>query len=136
MVIVGWSLTFLLPLALLVVGTVTQGNDGPWLFSLFFLAPAAALGFLLLAAARREVPQHRFLGLAHLVTLLFAIRVLPAYWRRVTLARDHIAAGFSADFIRAFEPEWWHVLWAPVMTSLLLCAVLFNAYAWMRRPTA
>ena len=136
MVIVGWSLTFLLPLAMLVSGTVTQGDDDPWLFSLFFVAPVAAFGFLLLAAARQDVPRHRIIGLVHLVTLFVAVRVLPGYWQRVTLAPDHIGAGFSRDYVSSLEPDWWHPLWAPLMTSLVFCAVVFNVYAWIRRPTA
>jgi hypothetical protein len=135
-VIVGWSLTFLLPIALLAFGTVTQGDDGPWMFSLFFLAPVVALGFLLLTLARREVPYHRIIGLVHIVTFVIAARVLPGYWLRVTLARDHVGAGFSPDVAGHFDPEWWHGFWPPVMTLLVFCAVLFNILAWMRRTTA
>ena len=135
MVIVGWSLTFLLPLALLAFGTVTQGDDGPWMFSLFFLAPAVGFGFLLLAAARRDVPEHRIIGFVHIITVIVAVRVLPGYWR-ATLARNHVGAGFSPDVAGHFDADWWHCLWAPVMTLLVACAVLFNILAWTRRTTA
>jgi RsiW-degrading membrane proteinase PrsW (M82 family) len=134
-IIIGWSLTFLLPLAMLAFGTVTQGDDGPWMFSLFFLAPLVTLGFLLLAAAWRRLPEHRLIGLVHIVSVVVAFRMLPGYWRRVTLARDHIGAGFSPDNIGSFAPEWWHFHWAPAMTLLLFCAVLFNVLAWTRRAT-
>ncbi len=134
--VAAWLLTYLLPWALLAFGTVTQGDDGPWMFSLFFYAPMIALGFLLLAVRWRDLPRDRWFGCFHIITLVVAARVLPAYWQRVTLARNHIGAGFSADYIGSFEPEWWHSFWAPTMTLLVFCAVLVNILAWFRRTTA
>ena len=132
----GWLLTYFLPWTMLAFGTVTQGDDGPWMFSLFFLAPAVALGFVLLGLYWRHLRHRRWLGLLHVVSIIVAVRVLPGHWQRVTLARDHIGAGFSTDYIGAFEPEWWHFFWAPVMTLLVFCAVLFNVVAWTRPKTA
>ena len=134
MIIVGWSLTFLLPLALLAFGTGTQGDDGPWMFSFFFLGPTVLFGFLLLAASWRELPKHQMIGLVHFVTLVIGFRVLPGYWQRVTFGGDHLIAGFLAESARSFEAEWWHPLWAPLMTVLVACAVAFNVAAWTGRP--
>lgn len=131
---IGWVLTLFLPWALVAFGTVTQGDDDAWRASLFFFAPVVAVGFVLLGLSWRRLGQSRWMGCGHIVTLILAVRILPAYWTRVTLARDHIGAGFSTDYIRSFEPEWWHFYWAPVMTFLVICAVLFNVVAWVSRP--
>lgn len=132
----AWLLTYLLPWAMLASGSVTQGNDGPWMFSLFFLAPAGALGFVLLGVYWRDLRHRRWLGLLHVVSIIVAVRVLPGYWHRVTLGRDHIGAGLSTDYVQSFESEWWHSFWAPLMTLLVFCAVLFNVVAWTRPKPA
>jgi hypothetical protein len=120
----AWLLRYLLPWAMLAFGTVTQGDDGPWMLSLFFLAPAVALGFVLLGIYWGRLHHRRWLGLLHVVSVLIAARVLPGYWQRVTLARDHIGAGFSTNYIQAFEPAWWHSVWAPMMSLLVLRGVV------------
>lgn len=131
-IIGAWLLTFLLAAALLAFGTASQGDDGPWIFSLFFAAPIAAIGFVYLGLRWRELPRYRWLGSFHIITVAIATQMLPAYWERVTFAGDHIAAGHSADYVRSFEPEWSHSLWAPVMKLLVFAAILFSLLAWLR----
>ena len=113
--ITGWLLTYFLPWAILAFSTVTQGDDGPWMFSLFCIAPVVALGFALLAFSWRDLSQWRWFGAFHVITIVIAARTLPGYWERVTLARDHIGAGWSADYIGSFQPKWWHFWWAPLL---------------------
>jgi len=39
---IAWLLTYLLPIALVAFGTVTQGDDDPWRLSFFIFAPVVA----------------------------------------------------------------------------------------------
>ena len=131
--IAGWLLTYLLPWTLLAHGTVNNGDDTPWILSLFCFAPVVAVGLVLLARRWGNLWSSRWLGLSHISTLVLAARVLPDYWRRVTLGGDHIAAGFSADYVHAFQPSFWHSFWAPVMTLLVLGVLFFNVLSWVPR---
>jgi hypothetical protein len=115
-----WLPTYFLTLALLAFGTLTQGNDGLWWISLFVFAPIAGLSILYIHCRPAATKTGLWLAAGHVGTLTIGVAVLPGYWRRVTLARDHIGAGSNADYIGAFEPARWHWCWAPVMTLLLL----------------
>jgi len=129
----AWLLTYSLPIALIAFGTVTQGDDDAWRASLFIFAPIAAFGCVVLSIRRRNVRCFRWMGTFHLVTILLAISILPAYWTRVTIARDHIGAGFNSDYVQSFEPESWHFWWAPVMTALTLWVAFLAVLAFLTK---
>lgn len=126
-------LTYALPLAIIACGTVTQGDDGPWQFSLFILAPLAAIGAVILWIRRSDIRKLRWMSVIHIVTLIAAVRVLPGYWSRVTIAGDHIGAGFSRAYVGAFHPEPWHSWWAPTMTGLSMAIAALVIYAFIHR---
>jgi hypothetical protein len=132
-VIIGWLLTYLLPLALIAFGTATQGDDSEWAGSLFLFGPIVALGIFLLLLSWSSLHKHRLLGVGHLLSLCLAIIILPNYWQRVTFGGSHIAAGMSEDYIDSFAPEPWHAFWAPVMTIFVVAVVVFNIVAWKRK---
>ena len=120
----AWLLTYALPLAIIAFGTVTQGDDGPWSFSLFVFAPVAAIGAVILLIRRRSLYEFRWMGLLHILTVILAIRILPGYWTRVTINHNHIGAGFDQSYEGAFEAAAWHSWWAPVMTLLSVIVAL------------
>ncbi len=129
----AWILTYALPLAIIACGTVTQGDDGPWRFSLFILAPLVAIGAAILWVRRSDIRRLRWMSVIHIVTLIAAVRVLPEYWSRVTIAGDHIGTGFNRDYVGAFHPEKWHSWWAPTMTGLSMAIAALVIYAFIQR---
>ena len=131
---VGWLLTYSLPIALIAFGTVTQGDDDAWRVSLFLLSPIAVIGCLMLSILRKKAKSFRWMGAIHIITILLAVVILPGYWARVTIARDHIGAGFNSDYVGAFEPEIWHCWWAPVMTLLVVWVALLGGCAFRTKP--
>lgn len=130
--IVGWWLTYLLPWALLAHGTVNNGDDTPWILSLFCFAPIVVLGFVLLTRRWRALWSGRWFGLPHIGTFVLAARVLPIYWQRVTISGGHIGAVVDAEY-GSMQPAPWHAFWAPVMTVLVFFAMLFNILSWIPR---
>ena len=122
----GWLLTYALPVAIMAFGSVTQGDDDAWRASMFIVAPIAALGIGILWIGRAHNRRFRWMSVIHVLTVILAIRILPGYWTRVTVGHDHIGAGFDREYVGAFQPEAWHLWWAPIMTSLSL-AVAFLA---------
>ena len=132
----AWLLTYALPIALIAFGTVTQGDDDAWWGSLFVFAPVATVGCLILALTVRSVRCYRWMSTPHLLTALLAIKLLPGYWTRVTIARDHIGAGFSPDYVGAFDPELWHFWWAPVMTALVAWVIFLAVRAFRTKKEA
>jgi len=132
-VIIGWFLTYLLPLAQVAYGTAPQGDDSEWFVSLFLFGPIIALGFFLLLLSWSSLHKYRWLGVGHLLSLCLAISTLPNYWQRVTFGGNHIAAGISKQFIDSYDPEPWHAFWAPVMTIFVTAVVVFNIVAWVKK---
>lgn len=129
----AWLLTYTLPLAIAAYGTVNQGDDGPWCFSLFVLAPISSVGILVLWRRREQIDRFRWMCIIHILTIILAVRILPDYWSRVTIRRDHIGAGFHPDNVGSFEPSTWHYFWAPVMTILSILTVIIVMLAFKQR---
>ena len=125
---IGWMLTYFLPLGLIAFGTVNQGDDGPWMVALFFFAPLALIGGLILSLRFRSLSKNWGWAVVHFLTLFLCIRILPDYWIKVTLSGDHIAAGFSSDYIGVFSAAHWHFWWAPLMTSLSVFVLLLVGF--------
>lgn len=132
----AWLLTYALPIALIAFGTVTQGDDDAWWGSLFIIAPVATIGCLMLSLTSGSIRRYRWMSVFHLVTVLLASTILPGYWVRVTIARDHIGAGFSTDYVRSFDPELWHFWWAPVMTGLVAWVIFLTVRAFRTKQEA
>jgi hypothetical protein len=119
----AWLLTYALPLALIANGTLNQGDDNPWCFSLFYLSPLVAVGCLTLSLRVRTIRRFRWMSLFHLVTIFLAAIILPNYWMLVTIAQDHIGAAFDSSIADIHDPEAWHAWWAPIMTVLMVWVV-------------
>ena len=132
---IGWLLTYALPVAISAFGTASQGDDGPWSFSLFFLAPISAFGAVILVSRRASLREFSRLGLIHICTAILAVSILPSYWDRATIRGEHITAGLDPSPAVTFEPAAWHVWWAPVMTILTVIVVLLAAYALTRKAS-
>lgn len=130
-IIIGWLLTFLLPLALFPVTTCTQGDDDFWGVSFFVFSPIVVIGFVLLNYKKSSLYKFKWLGLFHLISFILAIKLIK-YWIFVTFSLNHICAGYSSDYIDSFEPETWHFLWAPIMTFLVYLAYKYNKIAWKK----
>ena len=125
----AWLLTYALPIALIAFGSVTQGDDGPWTLSLFVFAPVASVGAVTLLLRRDRIYDYRWMGMIHILTAILAIRILPGYWSRVTIRRDHIGAGFDQSYVGVLEAASWHFWWAPVMTGLSVAIVFLAIHA-------
>jgi glucan phosphoethanolaminetransferase (alkaline phosphatase superfamily) len=131
----AWLLTYFLPLAMIAFGTLTQGDDSAWSFSLFVYAPIAAIGASILILRYKRIHDCCGMGLFHILTVVLAVMILPGYWSRVTIQRDHIGAGFDASYVGSFEAERWHFWWAPVMTGLTAVIVFLVIYAFRKAKT-
>ena len=128
--VLGWLLTYLLPLALIANGTANQGDDSPWAVSFFVLSPLILLGLCLLLCTRRYWHYFRWMGLYHILSILLGIIILPQYWQNVTFNGSHIASGMSDDYIDSFEPEVWHYYWAPLLSFYLLTVTYITYQSW------
>ena len=133
MKILGWLATYALPIAILAFGTVTQGDDRPWLVALLLFAPIVVIGLLILILGHRDLYRNRWFALPHVITLYAGVAKLPNYWVAVTFGGDHIGAGFSKEYLDTFVPESWHLYWAPVMTILLMMVIGLSVLAFQSR---
>jgi hypothetical protein len=121
----GWVLSYFQILLLLPFGTCTGGNDLPWALSILY-GVVPLIGLTLILASRRKIRKSTLMGLPHVLTLFLILWETPSYWIRCTFQGQHICAGFSEDYINAFQPELWHRFWAPIVTTLGLAFVVLG----------
>jgi hypothetical protein len=125
---IGWVLSYFQIVVLIPFGSCTQGDDDPWLASLYY-AVVPVIGFILIIATSKGIRKSSLMGIPHIFTLFLIFWNTPSYWIRCTFQGQHICAGFSNDYINGFQPVLWHRFWAPIVTMLgFTCVVLGFIY--------
>lgn len=121
---IGWSLSYFQMWVLIPFGTCTQGDDDPWCASLIY-AVVPLVGLVLILVSSIKI-RRSLMGIPHFITLILILINTPSYWIRVTFKGQHICAGFDKEYSAAFEPQFWHRLWAPCVTILGLAFVVIG----------
>ncbi len=130
----GWLLSWALLVGIAgpLVGTCTQGDDGPWVGGLIAFAPVGLLGLALAGIASPRGRRYRWLAAPHVVTALLGVYLIPTYFLQTTVHGRHVCEvrdGNSFDPAASFAQQ----LWAPAWLAILL-VLAYVVFRYWRKP--
>lgn len=126
----GWilSLSLFIGIAGPLFGTCTQGDDDPWLASLFVLAPVGLAGLVMAASGAKSGRRYSLFAIPHIATLMLGGQLIPIYFSQTTIKGIHVCAVREGGF--EYSASLAQQLWAPSWFIVLLVLVYVILLFW------